>query len=56
LVAILGVAAVGAVAFAQEAKDGSNGPFEFAGKFKEALAGILGISVDEYNAAVDKAQ
>ena len=27
-----------------------------ATKFKEALAGILGISVDDYNAAVDKAQ
>ncbi len=54
LVAVLGVAAVGAVAYAQDEGDG--GPFDFAGKFKEALAGILGISVDEYEAAVDQAQ
>ena len=54
MVAILGVAAVGAVASAQD--NGTGGPFDLATKFKEALAGILGISVDDYNAAVDKAQ
>jgi polyhydroxyalkanoate synthesis regulator phasin len=56
LVAILGVAAVGAVAFAQDATDSSGTPFDFGTKFREALAGILGISVDDYNAAVDKAE
>jgi len=56
LVAILGVATIGAVALAQDAEDTSDSPFDFAAKFREALAGILGISVDEYDAAVDKAQ
>jgi polyhydroxyalkanoate synthesis regulator phasin len=56
LVAILGVAAVGAVAYAQDAEDGSVSAFDFASKFKEALAGVLGISVDDYDAAVEKAQ
>lgn len=54
LVAILGVAAAGAVVYAQD--DGSGGPFDFNGKFREAIAEILGISVDEYDAAVEKAQ
>ena len=56
LVAILGVATIGAVALAQDAEDTSDSPFDFAAKFREAIAGILGISVDEYNAAVDKAE
>ena len=56
LVAIVGVATVGAIAFAQDAKDTSGSPFDFATKFREALAGVLGISVDDYNAAVEKAQ
>ena len=54
LVAILGVAAVGAVVYAQD--DGSGGPFDFNGRFRQALADILGISVDEYDAAVEQAQ
>lgn len=54
LVAILGVAAVGAVAYAQDEDNGY--PFDFAGKFKEAVAGILGISVEDYDAAVEQAQ
>jgi polyhydroxyalkanoate synthesis regulator phasin len=54
LIAVLGVAVVGAVAYAQE--DGEGFPFDFRGKFKEALAEILGVSVDEYDAAVDQAQ
>jgi hypothetical protein len=56
LVAILGLAGVSAIAFAQDADTGSSTPFDFTTKFREALAGILGISVDEYNAAVDKAE
>jgi len=55
LVGILGVAAVGAVAFAQD-DDGSSTGFDFAARFKEALASALGITVDEYDAAVDTAQ
>jgi len=54
LVAVLGVVAVGAVAYAQD--DGSGGPFDFGGRFREAVAGILGISVEEYDAAVEQAQ
>lgn len=54
LVAILGAAAIGAVAYAQD--DGSGGPFDFGGRFREAIAGILGISVEEYDAAVEQAQ
>jgi hypothetical protein len=55
LVAVLGVAAVGVAAYAQDTSS-SNTPFDFATKFKEALASALGISVDEYDAAVEKAQ
>jgi len=55
LVAVLGVVAVGAVAVAQ-ADTQSTEPFDFAARFKAALADILGISVEEYDAAVDKAQ
>lgn len=54
VVAILGVAAVGAVVYAQD--DGTGGPFDFHGKFREALANILGVSVEEYDAAVEQAQ
>ena len=54
LVAILGVAGVSAVALAQD--DGTGEPFDFQTRFREALAGILGISVEEYDAAVEEAQ
>jgi len=56
LVAVLGVAAVGVAAFAQGDTGTTDSPFDYVTKFKEALAGILGISVDEYDAAVDKAE
>lgn len=55
LVAILGLVAVGAVAYAQD-DDGSTLPFDFGQRFKEAIAEILGISVEDYDAAVDQAQ
>jgi len=55
LVAILGVVTIGAVAYAQD-EDESGWPFDFGQSFKEALAGILGITVDEYDAAVEQAQ
>lgn len=54
LVAVLGVVSLGAVAYAQD--DGSGGPFDFGGRFREAVAGILGVSVDEYDAAVEQAR
>lgn len=54
MVAVLGVGAVSTVAYAQE--DEAVHPFDFVGKFKEAIAGILGITVEEYEAAVDQAQ
>jgi hypothetical protein len=54
LVAIVGVVAIGAVAFAQE--DGEGFPFDFHAKFKEAVAEILDITVDEYDAAVEQAR
>jgi polyhydroxyalkanoate synthesis regulator phasin len=54
VIAVLGVAALGAATYAQDADNGQ--PFDFAAKFKEALASALGITVDEYDAAVDKAQ
>lgn len=54
LVAVLGVAAVGAVAYAQDGEDAW--PFNFGQNFREAIAGILGISVEEYDAAVEQAR
>jgi polyhydroxyalkanoate synthesis regulator phasin len=54
LVAVLGVVGIGAVAYAQD--DGSGGPFDFGGRFREAVAEALGISVEDYDAAVEKAQ
>jgi energy-converting hydrogenase A subunit M len=54
LVAILGLATVGAVAYAQEEDDGY--PFDFVERFKEAIADVLGISVEEFDAAVEQAQ
>jgi predicted DNA-binding protein (UPF0251 family) len=54
LVAILGAAVVSGAALAQD--DGSGEPYDFRARFREALAGILGISVEEYDAAVEEAQ
>lgn len=54
LVAIVGVASVSAGVLAQE--DGTAEPFDFQTRFREAIASILGISVDEYDAAVEQAQ
>jgi polyhydroxyalkanoate synthesis regulator phasin len=53
LVAVLGVAAVGAVAFAQD-EEGTG--FDFHQRFREAVAEILGVTVDEYDAALEQAQ
>jgi hypothetical protein len=56
LVAVLAVTAVGAVVLAQAGEDGDTWPFNFRERMHEAIAGILGISVEEYDGAVDKAQ
>jgi len=56
LVAVLGVATLGVVAFAQASEEGSAFPFDFQAKFHEAVAGILGISVEKYDSAVEEAQ
>ncbi len=56
LVAILGAGAVGAVALAQGTGTDSNGPFDFRQRFREAIASILGISVEAYDQAVEQAR
>lgn len=56
LVAILGGAAIGAVALAQDGEDGDGFPFNFRERLHETVADILGISVDEYDAALESAQ
>ena len=55
LVAILGVMAVGVVAYAQN-DEGEGWPFNFHERFKEILADKLGVTVGEYDAAVEQAQ
>jgi len=56
LVALVGVLALGTVAFAQDADDEESWPFNLRQKLHEAIAEVLGISVDEYDAAVETAQ
>lgn len=56
LVAILGGAVIGAVALAQDGEDGDGFPFNFRERLHKAVADILGISVDEYDAALESAQ
>jgi len=53
LVAILGVAVLGAVALAQDEGDG---PFNFQERFHEIVAEILGIPVSDYDKALVEAQ
>lgn len=53
LVVVVAVAAVGA--FAQEGSDDASG-WNFRQKMHEAIANLLGISVDEYDTAVDTAE
>jgi len=55
LVAILGVAGLGAVAFAQEGSDDESG-WNFREQIHQAIASILGITVDEYDTAVETAR
>lgn len=55
LVVILGTAILGAIAFAQDPEVGQNWPFDFREKMHEAIAEILGVEVDEYDAAIEQA-
>ena len=45
LVASLGVVSLGLVAYAQDDESGDS--FDFNGRFRETIAGILSIGVDE---------
>lgn len=56
MVAVLGVATVAAVAYAQDATTGSSAVWDFGQKVKEAIAEALGISVDKYEETVTAAQ
>jgi hypothetical protein len=56
LVAILGVATIGAVALAQDSGNDTNAPFNLAQRLHEAIANALGITIDEYDSAVSTAQ
>lgn len=55
LVGLVGVLLAGAVAFAQD-DDGTDWPFDFRQRLHEAIADVLGISVEEYDVAVDTAR
>ena len=55
LVAVLAVGALGTVALAEEGDTASAG-WDFRGKLQEAIASILGISVEEYEAAIETAE
>jgi polyhydroxyalkanoate synthesis regulator phasin len=52
LVVVLGVVVFGAAVLAQD-EDGT--PFDFHARFREAVAKALGVTVDEYDAAVKQA-
>ena len=55
VVAVVAMMALGAVALAQETEDQDSWPFQFKERLHEAIAGILGVTVDEYESAVDSA-
>lgn len=55
VVAVLAVGALGTVALAQEGTTSSSG-WNFREKMQEAIASILGISVEKYQAAIDTAE
>ncbi len=56
MVAILGTATVGVVAYAQEATTGSSTILDLGQRVKEAIAEALGISVEKYEETVTAAQ
>jgi hypothetical protein len=56
VVAVVGVVALGAVALAQDPEDEGAFPFNFGERFREAVADVLGIEVERYEAALDEAE
>jgi hypothetical protein len=56
LVALVGATVIGAVALAQDSGSGANTPFNFQEKLREAVAGALGITVDQLTSAIDTAR
>lgn len=56
LVVVLALGSVAAVTFAQESADDTAGAFDFTARFRENLAGLLGISVEQYDSAVVQAR
>ena len=56
MVAILGTATVGVVAYAQEATTGSSTILDLGQRVKEAIAEALGISVEKYEETLTAAQ
>lgn len=55
VVTVLGLVTAGLV-LAQDPEDESDGPFDYDGRFREIVSGILGVTVDEFNAAVGQAR
>ena len=47
LVVVVGLGTVVAVAFAQGSTGDTDGPFNYYERFRQTLAGILGISVEQ---------
>ena len=56
LVAIVGMAVLGAIAFAQDLDDGQDWPFNFRERMHQAIADILGVEVEKYDAAIEQAR
>jgi uncharacterized protein YidB (DUF937 family) len=56
LVVVLGLGTVAAVAFAQGTTGTTDGPFNYLERFRQNIASLLGISVDQYDSAVVQAR
>jgi hypothetical protein len=54
-VMVLGLVTAGLV-LAQDPAGDSDGPFDFHGRFREIVSGLLGVSVEEFNTAVEQAR
>jgi len=56
LVVVLAVGSMTVIAYAQDPAGEADGPFDFFGRFRQNLAGILGLSVEQYDSAVVQAR
>jgi hypothetical protein len=56
LVVVLALGGMAVIAYAQDPVGDTSGPFDFFGRFRQNLAGILGISVEQYDGAVVQAR